>query len=146
MKEYTVLMGKEQMECFDAVLKAQYQPSKENSDRLAKLQTEATERLIKSQKEKEIVFIAEWGQELFDFIAKISKPYFLVGKDNNGAFTWEVSWDSDNDDYLQIQFYKGQFNYQRSICGGYGGTEKIEENISRERVLELLYPPINEPL
>src|SRR5690349_5283644 len=104
--EYKMLVGKETLEFFDAVLKAQYQPSKENTERLERLQRETDDRLIKSQKEKEIAFIDKYGQQLYDFVAKLSEPNFLVGKDINNSLFWEVKWDSDNDDYWDVYFYK----------------------------------------
>lgn len=137
-QEYKILMGKDSMDYFEAQLKAIYQPSEENTKRLEEIHGKVSMELTKSQLKKELEFIELYGQDMLDFVKNFSKPYFLATVNSPFTISWDVKSD-DNDDYWEVIFCKGKFDYRLSICGGYGGHETLEENISRERVLELIF-------
>lgn len=145
MKEYQMLMGKDSMNLFNAVLQQQYNPSEENKKRVDDLSAELSKTLEWAQKNAELSFIAEHGQELLDFVKAISKKNFLVGQTKPYSLSWEIKWDSDSDDYWVIRFWKGKFDYVKEICGGYAGAETLEENLSSERVMELLATKPEQP-
>ncbi|HUM52926.1 MAG TPA: hypothetical protein PK431_13975 [Chitinophagales bacterium] len=134
MREYTMLVSKGFKDYFDAVLQDQFNPSEANKERLKQLQDENTASLIKSQQKAEIEFLGKYSKETLEFIRSISKEYFLVG---SYILHWGIKSD-DNDDYWEVRFNDGQFEYVLSICGGYAGTEILERNLTFERVLELL--------
>lgn len=79
-----------------------------------------------------------YGKELFDFVKSILKENFLYAKRSPYLLTWDVNSDED-DNYLDVCFYDGKFEYRKHICGGYAGVEVLESDISKERVIELIH-------
>lgn len=142
--EYKMFMGKDTKDYFDAMLKAQYQPSEENTRKLDEIHEKVTIELTKSQLKKELEFVSLYGQHLLDFTKSISKPYYLATINSPFSLSWDIKTDYENDNYWEVVFRKGQFHYQLSISGGYGGHETLETNISADRVLELINS--NQPL
>lgn len=138
MSEFKVFMGLDQMKYMNALLKHSAEPTEENKKSVEEAYKPILESLTKSQAKKVEEFVALYGQEMFDFVQSLSKGYFLVGKDAPFYLSFEVKADYDNDNYWMIKFKNGKFNYILDICGGYGGSEEIETNLSKERVLQLL--------
>lgn len=142
MNEFKILMGKDQMDFMDALLQNQINPSEENKKRVDELSAENTRKIKEGHDKNANEFISEHGQELFDFVSSFSEENFLFTKNRPFYLTWFVADEEqaqdENDNYWKVTFYKGQFNYVKDICGGYAGTEILEENISQERVLELI--------
>lgn len=137
MNEYKMLVSLDFNNLFNALIKDQYFPTEETKKELDRLSAENTASLIKTQNKNKEKFVKEYGEGVFYFIETISDKYFLVGKSEPFYLSWNFRSD-ENDDYWSIRFYKGEFEYVMDICGGYGGTEVLEKNISTERVLELL--------
>lgn len=82
----------------------------------------------------ESYFIKQYGIDLFSFVKSISdKDAF-----QKEYMDWNIRTDYDSDDSYDITLHKGKFNYVLSSCGGYAGRTVLEENISRDRVVELL--------
>jgi len=135
-------MGKESIDIFNAEIQYQFRPTAENKKILDGLYDKLTKNLDASQQKKEAEFIEEHGQQLFDFVKSLSKDRFLIGKDKPFYLSWFVADEEqakdEDDNYWKVTFYKGQFDYVQDICGGYAGSETLEKNISRERVLELM--------
>ena len=139
MSEYVMYMGLEQKKMFDAVVAHQYKPTEETKATLDRLYAENEKRLIESQAKKEAEFIGLYGQELFDFVKGISeKEYFLVSKDKPFYLSWTVEDDSENEEYWAVRFINGSFSYANLSYSGYGETKVLEDNISQQRVLELI--------
>lgn len=138
MREYKMMMSKNAAELFDAVLKQQYHPSEENKKRVEELSAKAYQRAVEDQRKREVDFISLYGQDIFDFVKSISKENFLSFQSRPYSLSWEIKWDSENDDYWSVSFFKGHFSYVKDICGGYGGREILELNIPFVRVKELL--------
>jgi hypothetical protein len=136
-RKYTMLGSKDFMDLFSATIKHEYAPTEETKKELERLDAKNISDLNEWQSKAEKEFISEYSQDLFEFIKSISKEYFLVGKSKPFGLSWNISSD-ENDNYFTVRFYKGKFDYVEDICGGYAGTEILEENISHERVLELL--------
>lgn len=144
MGEFVILMGKDQKDYFEAALQHQINPTQESKSLLDKLSAENTQRLNKSQQQASEEFIFVHGKPLYEFIKSISKKYFLVGKYKPFHLSWDVKeefneeGDSENDNYRDVSFYNNQFNYRIQYCGGYAGSKIIEENISQQRIIELI--------
>lgn len=137
MRKYTIQTGSRGME----MLTLMFQPdSKEKTKRLNEINEEITKEILENHLFRKKIFIKEYGQEIFDFCESISKPTFLANKD----YPYYLSWDcyskenDDEDDYRIVYFYKGVFKYCIKYAGGYGGENVEEENLSFERVKELI--------
>lgn len=138
MQEYKILVGKATMDMWDATIKNIVDPSDNNKKRLEKLHEENRKSLDAFQREAEIKFIGLYGEDTLAFIKRLkNREYFLVGSVGLISLSWDVKSD-ENDNYWTVSFYRGKFSYRLLIAGGYGGVETLEENISHERVLELL--------
>lgn len=138
MSEYKMFMGKDSIDLFDALLKHQFRPTDQTKKTLDELQAKNHQRIVEMQIKAESDFISLYGQDIFDFVQGISKENFLATVSKPYSLSWEIKFDSDNDDYWSVGFFKGHFNYVKDICGGYGGRDILEANISIDRVKELL--------
>lgn len=137
MREYQILMGKDQLDLWNALIEHQYKPTKETEERLNILAASNEKRLIESQESAEKEFIMAHTQPMLELVKSISDKYFLVGQHSPFYLTWNISSD-DSDNYYSVKFWKGRFDYVEDIAGGYGGTNTLEENISYWRLMELI--------
>lgn len=137
-REYKMLMGKDQADMFDAMLKNNFNPTEESKKELERLQEENTVRLNDWQFKAEREFIKEHGQLMLDLVKSISKEYFLVAKSKPFYLSWTIKTDTENDDYYSVRFWKGKFDYILEECGGYAGTKVLEEDLSHVRIMELI--------
>ncbi len=138
MSEYKILMGKSSLNLWDAILAQQFNPSEENQKRLDDLHRQNSLAIMHGHQKNIPEFIELNGQDVYDFVCTIHpNSNFLFALQSPFSLWWNVK-DDENDDYWKIRLCKGQFDYTKEICGGYAGSEMIEENISQARVLELL--------
>lgn len=138
MSEYLMFTSLDGKKYFDAAIRYQHDPSEQNKKQLDEISSFINKSLDESQQRCENEFIQKYGQDVFEFVKKLSlnKPHFLVGKDN--LLRWDVSDDTENEEYEVVRFYKGIFDYARMSYSGYGETVVLEDKLSKERVLELL--------
>lgn len=137
MSEFKIMMGKDSKDLMEAMFKHYFAPTEETKKRVDFLSAENSRKIKEGHDKNAIEFIAEHGQQLFDFVSSISKENFLFTKNKPFHLSWDIDSDED-DNYWQVSFYNGKFDYEKLVCGGYAGTETLEENISQERVLELI--------
>ena len=139
MREYTILVSSDFKEYWDALISDSYNPTPESKAKLELFDAKNKAYLKEEQRKLQLQFIQEYDDTMYQFVSELMKSeYFLVGKSNPFHITWNLGSD-DNDNYWTIRFYKGQFDYILEVCGGYGGTEILESNISKERVKELIF-------
>lgn len=138
MNSYQMLASLDFKEYYDAMVADTYNSTPETRAKLNDCYAK-NEAYLKTEQEKiRQQFINELGYDMYQFVAELMKSkYFLVGKTNPFRLEWNLGSD-DNDDYWSIKFQKGRFDYVLDICGGYGGTQILEKDISKNRVLELI--------
>lgn len=135
--DYKILIGKDTKDYFDALIQHNYNPSAETEARLNKVSEAISIERYSRQIKAEMNFAFLYGRDTLDFVKSISKEHALAFKEPPYYLTWDIKSD-ENDDYWEVAFVKGIFRYQIQIGAGYGGTEILEDNISHERVLELI--------
>ena len=111
--------------------------------KIAELSKKIDERIAISQAEYKAKFIAEYGNELYEFMCSIMPKNWLKSEPYYNIDSWDYICENEkdqeyNDDVYSLYFSKGKFYLTLELCGGYIGTEKIESHISKERVLELI--------
>lgn len=137
MREYQILMSRDQLDLWNAIIKHQYAPTEKTKAELEKLSKESDEKLKRWQEDAETQFIARHGEATFEMVKSISDKYFLVGKSAPFYLSWVISSD-ESDNYYLITFSQGYFDYVEDIAGGYAGRNILEHDIRFSRVLELL--------
>lgn len=111
-----------------------------DTKKLREIEAKWAKRSAEAQERNYAAFISTYGIQIYNQIAKLEAlrgkfENILSAKSEPFYFSWDISDEDDNQDYTQIQFWKGQFNIVRSYCAGYGGSKIIKENISHSASL-----------
>lgn len=108
--------------------------------RLEEIYSEIDKETKESHWKNAALFIEKYGKELYAFCDNISNKDCFLSYTEGEYLWWNAieTGEIDEDDDFLIVLKKGVFSYVKSIAGGYAGKEVIEEDITKERVLELL--------
>lgn len=133
MRDYIVYMGSDSLDYFNALMAYKYNPTKTNQERidsLTKVMDNKARDILKEAKNK---FIQLYGEDTYRFIKSIK------GRKYTGLKHIK-SWDDPNneDSSFDIEFINGKFVYKYYMDGGYSGTKVLEDNLTIERVLQII--------
>lgn len=138
-RNYTMMVGVNGMELWQATLAHQAHPTVDTATRLKAINDKISKEAAETKQRNIQDFINLYGADMYVLVEKLNNPKYThwMGSDPH-YFTWEIRWDEDRDDTYVVRFFKGKFDYVVQSCGGYAGTTVLETDITKERVLELL--------